>query len=152
MRYRRILRGRAPEGYARPLTPFLLSAAITLAAATLLFAQSESGVYTQRNPGSLAQPQIPAPADDAKYSAGSYPLYWPEMEPGQGNGRDYLEGYCDTCHSPRYILMQPPLTRDQWAAEVTKMVKIFGANIPDSDQTLIINYLTEHYSPETRRK
>ena len=145
------LRVRAEAGSTRPLALFFLSAAVlTLAAATLLYAQSESGDYTQRNPGSLAQSVVPAPAADAKYSVGSYPLYWPELEPGEG--KDLVAGYCNTCHSPRYILMQPPLTHDQWAAEVTKMVKTFGSEIPESDQTLITNYLTEHYSPETRKK
>ena len=151
MKRRDRVRQRVEAGSTRPLTLFLLCAAgITLAAATLLYAQSESGDYTQRNPGSLAQAVVPAPGDDAKYSVGSYPLYWPELEPGEG--KDLVTGYCNTCHSPRYILMQPPLTHDQWAAEVTKMVKIFGIEIPDSDQTLIINYLTEHYSPDTRKK
>jgi hypothetical protein len=151
MKLREVFRGRREAGSIRPLALFFLSAAaLTLAAATLLYAQSESGDYTQRNPGSLAQPVIPAPTDNAKYSAGSYPLYWPELEAGAG--KDLVAGYCNACHSPRYILMQPPLTHDQWAAEVTKMVKTFGIEIPDADQTIIINYLTDHYSPESRKK
>jgi hypothetical protein len=129
---------------------FLASAAITLAAAALLYAQSETGDYTQRNLGSLAQPILPAPTPGAKYSVGSYPLYWPELEAGPG--KDLVTGYCNACHSPRYIIMQPPLTHDQWAAEVTKMVKTFGIEIPDADQTRIIDYLTEHYSPTTRKR
>jgi len=131
---------------------FAAAAAVTLAAATLLYAQSETGDYSQRNLGALAQAAMPAPAPGAKYSVGSYPLYWPESEFVAGEGRDLVLGYCNACHSPRYILMQPPLTHDQWAAEVTKMVKTFGIQIPDGDQTTIINYLTAHYSPETRKK
>jgi mono/diheme cytochrome c family protein len=129
---------------------FAAAAAVTLAAAALLYAQSETGDYTQRNLGALAQPALPTPAPGPKYSVGSYPLYWPELEPGEG--RDLVTGYCNACHSPRYILMQPPLTHDQWAAEVGKMVKTFGIQIPDADQTTIINYLTAHYSPETRKR
>jgi len=129
---------------------FFAAAAMTLAAATLLYAQSDIGDYSQRNPGSLAQSALPAPDASAKYAVGSYPLYWPELEPGEGY--DLVTGYCNACHSPRYILMQPPLTHDQWAAEVTKMVKTFGVEIPDSDQTTLINYLSAHYSPETRKK
>jgi len=135
----------------RPLARFLLCAgALAFGASALLYAQSERGDYTQRNPGSLAQPAMPAPAPGAKYSVGSYPLYWPEMEAGAG--KELVTGYCNACHSPRYILMQPPLTHDQWTAEVTKMVKTFGIEIPDADQTTIINYLTEHYSPGKRKK
>jgi mono/diheme cytochrome c family protein len=131
-------------------TFFLAAAAIVFAAATLLYAQSDTGEYTPTNLGSLAQPTHPPLNASAKYSVGSYPYYWPEFEAGQGH--DLVLGYCNTCHSPRYILMQPPLARDQWAAEVTKMVKTFGAEIPDSDQTTIVNYLAAHYSPETRKK
>jgi len=126
------------------------AAALTLAAGTLLYAQSETGDYEQRNLGALAQPSTPVPAPGAKYTVGSYPLYWPELEPGEGH--DLVTGYCNACHSPRYILMQPPLTHDQWEAEVHKMVKTFGIQIPDADQTTIINYLSAHYSPETRKK
>lgn len=133
-----------------PAAFFIAAAAVMLAAASLLFAQSETGDYTQRNLGALAQPALPTPVPGAAYSVGSYPLYWPELEPGQG--RDLVTGYCNACHSPRYILMQPPLTRDQWAAEVGKMVKTFGIQIPERDQTTIINYLTAHYSPDTREK
>ncbi len=140
-----------PGGRKRPSAVFLsAAAAITMAAATLLFAQSDRGDYSQRNLGSLAQPVMPAPDASAKYSVGSYPLYWPELEAGEG--RELVTGYCNACHSPRYILMQPPLTHDQWAAEVTKMVKTFGMPIPESDQTIIINYLATHYSQETRKR
>jgi hypothetical protein len=133
-----------------PAIFFLIVAALALAAASLLYAQSETGDYTQRNLGSLAQPALPAPTDNAKYSVGSYPLYWPELEPGEG--KDIVTGYCNACHGPRYIPMQPPLTHDQWAAEVTKMVKTFGIDIPDSEQTLIIKYLSDHYAPGNRKK
>ena len=129
---------------------FIAAAAFTISGATLLYAQSETGDYSQRNLGALAQPSHRAANASAKYSVGSYPLYFPELEPGEG--RDLVTGYCNTCHSPRYILMQPPLSHDQWAAEVTKMVKTFGMPIPDSDQTIIINYLSAHYSPENREK
>ena len=116
----------------------------------MLYAQTETGDYTQHNLGSLAQPSLPAATADTKYSVGSYPLYWPELEPGEG--RDLVAGYCNACHSPRYIYMQPPLTREQWTATVTKMVKTFGIEIPDSDQTTIINYLAAHYSSGARKK
>jgi mono/diheme cytochrome c family protein len=141
---------RNPARIRPPAIFFLAATAFVFAAATLLYAQSETGDYSQRNLGSLAQPSVPAPTPGAKYSVGSYPLYWPELEPGEG--RDLTAGYCNACHSPRYIPMQPPLTHDQWAGEVTKMVKTFGIQIPDADQTTIINYLATHYSPETRKK
>ncbi|HVN08621.1 MAG TPA: sulfide dehydrogenase [Patescibacteria group bacterium] len=123
---------------------------LTLAGATLLYAQSEIGNYVQQNLGAVVQPSQNLPAPGAKYSVGNYPLYWPELEPGEGV--ELVTSYCNACHSPRYILMQPPLSRDQWAAEVTKMVKTFGIQIPEEDQPRIVNYLATHYSPETRKK
>ena len=128
----------------------LAAAALCLCAATLLSAQSERGDYTQRNLGALSQP-VPPPAqsDNAKYSIGSYPLYWPEFP--EGEGKNLVTAYCNACHSPRYILMQPPLSRQQWSDEVAKMVKTYGSEIPPADQAAIINYLAAHFTPETRK-
>lgn len=128
----------------------LAAAGLCLFAATLLLAQSERGDYTQHNLGALSQPSIRrAQSDDAKYSIGSYPLYNPELPPGEGAD---LVTQCLACHSTRYIVMQPPLSRDQWSAEVTKMVKTYGAEIPEADLPVIVNYLAAHFSPETRKR
>jgi mono/diheme cytochrome c family protein len=136
---------------ARRLAPFSLAVALLcFAASGLLYAQIDRGDYTQANLGALAQPAPHTAAADAKYSVGSYPLYFPQLEPGQG--KEMVEAYCNACHSPRYILMQPPLTRDQWAAEVTKMVKTFGIDIPEETQPVITKYLQDHYAVETRKK
>jgi mono/diheme cytochrome c family protein len=56
-------------------------------------------------------------------------------------GMDIAARNCMTCHSVDYIYTQPPLTRDQWTATVTKMKKAFGAPIPDSDVDAIVGYL-----------
>jgi sulfite dehydrogenase (cytochrome) subunit B len=48
---------------------------------------------------------------------------------------------CLICHSAEYIYMQPPLTRKQWTAEVTKMQKTFGAPIADADVAPLVDYL-----------
>jgi hypothetical protein len=45
------------------------------------------------------------------------------------------------CHSVDYIYMQPPLTKDQWQAEVVKMKKVFGAPVPDGEVDTIVEYL-----------
>src|SRR5262250_473190 len=51
------------------------------------------------------------------------------------------QGKCLVCHSADYIYIQPPLTKAQWTAEVTKMQKIFGAPIADADIPLLVDYL-----------
>jgi len=79
----------------------------------------------------------------------AYPLYMPELAPGEG--REAVQSYCATCHSTRYITMQPPLPPETWAAEVNKMVNVMGQPIPDEVQPVIIKYLQTHYTPETRK-
>lgn len=59
-----------------------------------------------------------------------------------------VEAFCSTCHSLRYILMQPPLSRAVWTAEVDKMIHVFGATIPPDKVPEIVDYLASHYGPE----
>lgn len=62
-----------------------------------------------------------------------------------GPDRDKAQGYCAVCHGVEYIPMQPKLSRAQWAATVTKMIKAFGAPIPQEDADKITNYLGTAY-------
>ena len=56
------------------------------------------------------------------------------------------EGECSTCHSRDYITTQPPgKGKDFWTAEVTKMVKTYGAMIPEPDRAKIADYLAVTY-------
>ena len=66
-----------------------------------------------------------------------------ELKPGEGLTK--AETFCNICHSLDYIVMQPKLTKLQWTATVTKMIKIFGAPINEEDTTLIVNYLAAQY-------
>lgn len=52
-----------------------------------------------------------------------------------------FEMHCITCHSYRYIQMQPAFPRKTWEKIVDKMVKNFGAPIPDSSTKKIVDYL-----------
>lgn len=58
-----------------------------------------------------------------------------------GSGRETAGKYCVECHAADYIYMQPPLSREQWLAEVTKMKKVYGAPIVDRDIDVIVDYL-----------
>jgi hypothetical protein len=80
----------------------------------------------------------------------AYPVPAPEL--AAGDGLQEVRIYCNTCHSPRYITMQPPLPGATWEAEVTKMNKAFGAGIPEETTQKIILYLQAHYAPENRKK
>jgi len=48
---------------------------------------------------------------------------------------------CMSCHSARYIQMQPTLPEKTWTAIVTKMQKSYGAPVADSSVKEIVQYL-----------
>lgn len=69
-----------------------------------------------------------------------------DLKPGEE--REKVESLCVICHSVDYIPMQPGLSNAQWALNVNKMIKVFGAPINEADAKLIINYLAENYGPK----
>ncbi len=70
----------------------------------------------------------------------------PAVELKPGPGRDKVEGNCGACHSLAYVQMDSPfLDAAGWDAEVTKMIKAFGAPISDADAKAIIAYLAKNY-------
>jgi cytochrome c5 len=48
---------------------------------------------------------------------------------------------CLTCHTARYVSMQPRFSKTVWQNEVKKMVDVYGAPISEADQALIVEYL-----------
>ena len=65
-----------------------------------------------------------------------------------GPNLDVVQNNCTTCHSADYINTQPrgeKFKKDFWAAEVTKMIKVYGAPIEDADVGKIVDYLTANY-------
>jgi len=64
----------------------------------------------------------------------------------QAAGLDKVETNCGGCHSLDYVLMNSPFpTAAVWDAEVTKMIKAFGAPIDASDAKVIADYLKTNY-------
>jgi hypothetical protein len=64
----------------------------------------------------------------------------------QAPGLDKVESNCGACHSLDYIPMNSPFPNAAlWDAEVTKMIKAFGAPIDDADAAVIKNYLSQNY-------
>jgi cytochrome c553 len=61
-------------------------------------------------------------------------------------GLDKVEGNCGACHSLDYIQMNSPYPNAAlWDAEVTKMIKAYGAPITDADAAAIKEYLAKNY-------
>ena len=60
---------------------------------------------------------------------------------GPGAGQGLALANCTICHAADYVYTQPPLTRDQWRAEVVKMKNAFGAPISDDVIDPLVAYL-----------
>jgi sulfite dehydrogenase (cytochrome) subunit B len=64
----------------------------------------------------------------------------------KADGLDKVEGNCGSCHSLDYIQMNSPFPSPAlWDAEITKMIKAFGAPIGDADAKAIGDYLKKNY-------
>jgi mono/diheme cytochrome c family protein len=65
-----------------------------------------------------------------------------------GPNLEVVQGNCGACHSADYVLTQPigpKFKKDFWQAEVTKMIKVYGAPIDEKDVPAIVDYLTATY-------
>ena len=61
-------------------------------------------------------------------------------------GLDKVEGNCAACHSLDYVLINSPYPNAAlWDAEVTKMIKVYGAPIDEADAKEIKDYLAKNY-------
>lgn len=105
------------------------STLLTLAAALALAVAGSSLVAVDAKPVSYK-----LPAETAAYKPG------PNLETVQNN--------CTACHSADYVKTQPQgpkFKKDFWQAEVTKMIKVYGAPIDDADVGKIVDYLAATY-------
>jgi len=65
-----------------------------------------------------------------------------------GANLDVVRNNCTACHSADYISTQPrgpKFKKEFWQAEVTKMIKVYGAPIDEADVGRIVDYLTATY-------
>jgi len=65
-----------------------------------------------------------------------------------GPNLEVVQNNCTACHSADYVSTQPrgpKFKKDFWQAEVTKMIKVYGAPIDDADVGKIVDYLAATY-------
>ena len=65
-----------------------------------------------------------------------------------GPNLEVVQNNCTGCHSADYINTQPrgpKYKKDFWQAEVTKMIKLYGAPIDEVDIPKIVEYLAAAY-------
>lgn len=126
---------------------FVMSSLVIVAGG--VYADLRKGYYRPAELGSVRQAAPSELSPDSNYQVSAYPVPAADLAPGDGSQE--VQIYCNTCHSPRYITMQPPLPAATWEAEVNKMNKTFGAAIPDDSAQRIILYLQAHYTAENRK-
>ena len=64
-----------------------------------------------------------------------------------GPNVEVVQNNCTACHSADYVKTQPEgpqFKKDFWQAEVTKMIKVYGAPIEDADVGKIVDYLATY--------
>lgn len=101
-------------------------ALLAVAAAVVLLGERRAA---PPKPLTLVSTAVTLPVD-----AGSFP---------PGPHVDVIAANCAACHSPSMVLTQPPLTADQWRAEVKKMREVYKATVADEDVPLIVAYLVD---------
>jgi cytochrome c5 len=89
---------------------------------------------------------LPAPLGaEQKGSVRSIELPTMPVDLANGPDRDTVNRFCGICHGVEYVPMQPKMSKAQWSATVTKMIKVFGAPVPQEDADKIIGYLSTAY-------
>jgi sulfite dehydrogenase (cytochrome) subunit B len=83
---------------------------------------------------------------DAKPASYQLPNETATFKPGPN--LEVVQNNCTACHSADYVQTQPrgpKFKEDFWRAEVTKMIKVYGAPIEEADVGKIVDYLTQTY-------
>jgi cytochrome c5 len=106
-------------------TKILLCIAASLVSSTVAMA-GEQGFVKE---GSKRSITLPAPVVSMK----------------EGVGKDITSSYCRICHSLDYITTQQKFPKAKWQAEVTKMIKVYGAPISEENAKIIADYISTHY-------
>jgi mono/diheme cytochrome c family protein len=89
-----------------------------------------------------------APAPDQVRSM-TLPHFEPELP--MAPGRDEYLSVCVSCHSARYVTMQPLFPQRQWEETVDKMVKVYGAQADPEQRAAIVQYLVATHGPDSAR-
>ena len=94
-------------------------------------------------PSAARQQDPPSPATRGVPITGIRSITLPQINTAMpaGPGQAIFAGNCTICHTPRYVLMQPPFPRKTWQAEVEKMKKVYGAPLADEQIPPIVDYL-----------
>ena len=93
----------------------------------------------------VASPPVIAKQKGFDESVHTLELVYTDPKIPPGPFLDLFQSNCSTCHTVRYVTMQPKLTEKKWTEEVAKMVKVFGAPIKDEQAAQIVQYLVQAF-------
>lgn len=82
-------------------------------------------------------------------SSGPITLSYFEPDLPVAPGRGAFMVICVSCHSARYVTMQPFFPERQWTETVDKMVKVYGAQMDAQQRQLIVQYLVKIHGPDS---
>jgi mono/diheme cytochrome c family protein len=105
------------------------------------------GIALSSGPARPQTPGTPAAAEkSAKRSVQTWAKVAVELPTSKtlfpaGDGADIANGRCLICHSAGMVLLQPPLTQDEWRSEINKMRNAFGAPLPADQVDALARYL-----------
>lgn len=73
------------------------------------------------------------------------------MAMADGEGKDFTHLLCSDCHAMSHVL-EKRYSRSGWRKSIERMTTEFGmAALQADEKALILDYLTEHYSPGAGR-
>ncbi|HYE73667.1 MAG TPA: sulfide dehydrogenase [Blastocatellia bacterium] len=131
--------------HKRTIQIFCLIALVALPIIAGQFLKESQSVAAQQPSATQGSAASSAQIEKATVNDGVYsiklPLYPPDLPDGEG--KVAFASACGSCHSHRYVTMQPRFTRKAWQATVTKMIKVYGAPINDEQAGQIVNYLVQ---------
>ena len=95
-------------------------------------------VVSAASVASASEPTVSADGVTLKTVTVTYPTSNRDFP---GPGADAINTNCVTCHSAGMVFVQPPLSKQAWTDEVTKMRKVYGAPVAETDVPGIVDYL-----------
>ena len=80
-----------------------------------------------------------AGAQDSVVKSIELPRFMPHLP--EGAGREVFASSCLSCHSTRYITMQPLVPQPKWEENIKKMIKTYGAPIAEDQVPVLATYV-----------
>src|SRR5437016_13853638 len=108
--------------------------------AIVIFASVGIGLMScQHEPAAPAKSGTASAPPASEVRQISLPIYQANLPPAPG--REVFAVACLSCHSERYISMQPPMIAAKWEESVRKMMKTYAAPVAEDQVAVIVQYV-----------